>query len=47
VKLYSGPLSLFTAKVRIALAEKQLDYEASLGCRILREPEGFDVGEVM
>jgi glutathione S-transferase len=26
VKLYSGPLSLFSAKVRIALAEKQLDY---------------------
>lgn len=25
--LYSGPLSLFTAKVRIALAEKGLDYE--------------------
>jgi len=27
MKLYSGPLSLFTAKVRVALAEKQLDYE--------------------
>jgi glutathione S-transferase len=27
VKLYSGPLSLFTAKVRIALGEKGLDYE--------------------
>lgn len=27
MKLYSGPLSLFTAKVRIALAEKGLDYE--------------------
>jgi glutathione S-transferase len=27
VKLYSGPLSLFTAKVRIALAEKSIDYE--------------------
>jgi len=27
MKLYSGPLSLFTAKVRIALAEKQLAYE--------------------
>jgi glutathione S-transferase len=27
VKLYSGPLSLFTAKVRIALDEKGLDYE--------------------
>ena len=25
--LYSGPLSLFTAKVRIALAEKAIDYE--------------------
>ncbi len=25
--LYSGPLSLFTAKVRIALAEKQIEYE--------------------
>lgn len=25
--LYSGPLSLFTAKVRIALAEKGIDYE--------------------
>jgi glutathione S-transferase len=27
VKLYSGPLSLFSAKVRIALAEKKLDHE--------------------
>jgi len=27
MKLYSGPLSLFTAKVRIALAEKRVDYE--------------------
>jgi glutathione S-transferase len=27
VKLYSGPLSLFTAKVRVALAEKNLAYE--------------------
>jgi len=27
MELYSGPLSLFTAKVRIALAEKGLDYE--------------------
>ena len=27
MRLYSGPLSLFTAKVRIALAEKGLDYE--------------------
>jgi glutathione S-transferase len=27
VKLYSGPLSLFTAKVRIALDEKQQPYE--------------------
>jgi glutathione S-transferase len=27
VKLYSGPLSLFTAKVRIALDEKGLDWE--------------------
>lgn len=27
MKLYSGPLSLFTAKVRIALAEKGLAYE--------------------
>jgi glutathione S-transferase len=27
VKLYSGPLSLFTAKVRIALAEKGIAYE--------------------
>ena len=27
MKLYSGPLSLFTAKVRIALGEKRLDYE--------------------
>ena len=25
--LYSGPLSLFTAKVRIALVEKEIDYE--------------------
>lgn len=27
MKLYSGPLSLFTAKVRIALAEKRISYE--------------------
>lgn len=27
IKLYSGPLSLFTAKVRIALAEKDIAYE--------------------
>lgn len=27
MKLYSGPLSLFTGKVRVALAEKGLDYE--------------------
>lgn len=27
MKLYSGPLSLFTAKVRVALAEKKIDYE--------------------
>lgn len=27
MKLYSGPISLFTAKVRIALAEKELQYE--------------------
>jgi len=27
MKLYSGPLSLFTAKVRIALEEKHLDYQ--------------------
>jgi glutathione S-transferase len=27
VKLYSGPVSLFTAKVRIALNEKELPYE--------------------
>ena len=27
MKLYSGPLSLYTAKVRIALDEKGLDYE--------------------
>jgi glutathione S-transferase len=27
MKLYSGPLSLFTAKVRIALDEKGIDYE--------------------
>ena len=27
MKLYSGPLSLFTAKVRIALDEKNLPYE--------------------
>jgi len=27
VQLYSGPLSLFTAKVRIALDEKAIDYE--------------------
>jgi glutathione S-transferase len=27
VKLYSGPLSLFTAKVRVALAEKRLAHE--------------------
>ena len=27
MKLYSGPLSLFTAKVRIALDEKRIGYE--------------------
>lgn len=27
ITLYSGPLSLFTAKVRVALAEKRLNYE--------------------
>ena len=27
MKLYSGPLSLFTAKIRIALDEKQLAYD--------------------
>ena len=27
MKLYSGPLSLFTAKVRIALAEKTIDHQ--------------------
>lgn len=27
MQLFSGPLSLFTAKVRIALDEKGLDYE--------------------
>ena len=27
MQLYSGPLSLFTAKVRIALDEKRLPYE--------------------
>ena len=27
MKLYSGPLSLFTAKVRVALAEKAVPYE--------------------
>jgi glutathione S-transferase len=27
MKLYSGPISLFTAKVRVALAEKKLDYQ--------------------
>jgi len=27
MKLYSGPLSLFTAKIRVALAEKGLEYE--------------------
>ena len=27
MKLYSGPLSLFTAKVRVALDEKDLDYQ--------------------
>ena len=27
MKLYSGPLSLFTAKVRVALDEKKIDYQ--------------------
>ncbi len=27
IQLYSGPLSLFTAKIRVALAEKGIDYE--------------------
>jgi glutathione S-transferase len=46
MRLYSGPLSLFTAKVRIALAEKGLAYERvevgwSLECRY--EPHHPDV----
>jgi glutathione S-transferase len=46
VKLYSGPLSLFTAKVRIALAEKQLGYERiEVGWSLARryEPHHPDV----
>jgi glutathione S-transferase len=46
VKLYSGPLSLFTAKVRIALAEKGLAYERiEVGWSLARryEPHHPDV----
>jgi glutathione S-transferase len=46
VKLYSGPVSLFTAKVRIALAEKALPYErVEVGWSLARryEPHHPDV----
>ena len=46
MKLYSGPLSLFTAKVRIALDEKGLDYErVEVGWSLARryEPHHPDV----
>lgn len=46
MKLYSGPLSLFTAKVRIGLAEKGLDYErVEVGWSLARryEPHHPDV----
>jgi len=46
MKLYSGPLSLFTAKVRIALAEKGLPYERiEVGWSLARryEPHHPDV----
>ena len=46
MRLYSGPLSLFTAKVRIALAEKGLAYErVEVGWSLLRryEPHHPDV----
>ena len=46
MRLYSGPLSLFTAKVRIALAEKGLPYErVEVGWSLARryEPHHPDV----
>jgi glutathione S-transferase len=46
MKLYSGPLSLFTAKVRIALGEKALAYErVEVGWSLARryEPHHPDV----
>ena len=46
MRLYSGPLSLFTAKVRIALAEKGLAYErVDVGWSLARryEPHHPDV----
>jgi glutathione S-transferase len=46
MRLYSGPLSLFTAKVRIALAEKGLAYErVEVGWSLARryEPHHPDV----
>ena len=46
MRLYSGPLSLFTAKVRIALAEKGLAYERlEVGWSLARryEPHHPDV----
>jgi glutathione S-transferase len=46
MRLYSGPLSLFTAKVRIALAEKGVDYErVEVGWSLARryEPHHPDV----
>ena len=46
MKLYSGPLSLFTAKVRIALDEKGIDYERiEVGWSLARryEPHHPDV----
>jgi glutathione S-transferase len=46
MRLYSGPLSLFTAKVRIALAEKGLPYERiEVGWSLARryEPHHPDV----
>lgn len=46
MRLYSGPVSLFTAKVRIALAEKGADYErVEVGWSLARryEPHHPDV----
>ncbi len=46
IRLYSGPLSMFGAKVEIALAEKDLDFELVMvpfAMRVLYEPKHPEV----